>query len=127
MKGQALAICLVIVSGVCTYILLISTMQSLETTQKKFYTSFGFADIFGSLKRAPDREGRRIADIKGGRCCQRETVSALKEAAQISRETLPVALLAEQDFACRQFDDNKECIRKQCPLWRESSEASGTD
>jgi len=69
----------------------------------------------------------KIADIKGGRCCQRETVSALKEAAQISRETLPVALLAEQDFACRQFDDNKECIRKQCPLWRESSEASGTD
>ncbi len=69
----------------------------------------------------------RIAAVKGGRCCQRETVSVLKEAAQISREILPVALLAEQDFACRQFDDNKECIRKQCPLWRKSSEASGTE
>lgn len=69
----------------------------------------------------------RIAEIKGGRCCQRETVNALKEAARISREILPVLLLAEEEFECNQFAANKECIRKLCPMWQEGSEASGTE
>ncbi|MDH3393737.1 MAG: DUF5714 domain-containing protein, partial [Desulfobulbaceae bacterium] len=59
----------------------------------------------------------RIAEVKGGRCCQRETVIALREAAAISADTLPVKLLAEAQFPCLQFSGNKECIRKQCPLW----------
>ena len=59
----------------------------------------------------------RIAAVKGGRCCQRETVTALREAAAISAELLPVTLRAEAEFACGQFGGNKECIRRQCPLW----------
>ena len=60
----------------------------------------------------------RVAAIKGARCCQRETVAALKEAAAISRELLEVNLLAEEDVVCRQSGANRECIRKQCPLWK---------
>ncbi len=62
-----------------------------------------------------------IAQTKGDRCCQRETVTALKEAVKISRELLPLSLLAGADFACGQFQDNKQCIRVQCPLWNKES------
>jgi 7,8-dihydro-6-hydroxymethylpterin dimethyltransferase len=58
-----------------------------------------------------------IAHTQGARCCQRETVTALREAALLSRRLLPVSLLAEADFFCRQFAANRECIGKQCPLW----------
>ena len=59
----------------------------------------------------------RIAETTSGRCCQRESVTALMEAAAISRTYLPVALLAEKVFPCRQSAANKECIRKRCSLW----------
>lgn len=65
MKGQAVAICLVIASGVCTFVMLISTMHSLNTTRDRFYADYGFADVFASLKRAPEHLGTRIAGIPG--------------------------------------------------------------
>ncbi|MDF1614942.1 DUF5714 domain-containing protein [Desulfurivibrio dismutans] len=57
-----------------------------------------------------------IAGITGARCCQRESYTALREAAAISRELLPVSLLAEADFTCGQAAANPQCIRRQCPL-----------
>jgi putative ABC transport system permease protein len=65
MKAQALAIAIVIVSGVATFILSISTMESLQRTQARFYADYRFADVFSSLKRAPDSLAARIADIPG--------------------------------------------------------------
>lgn len=59
----------------------------------------------------------RIGETQGARCCQRESVIALKEAARLSAGLLPVALLADFPFQCRQQAKNKECIRQQCPLW----------
>lgn len=58
-----------------------------------------------------------VARIRGARCCQRETVTALREAARLSRTILPVALLAEADFVCRQSAGNRECIGGLCSLW----------
>ena len=65
MKGQALAIALVIASGVATYVLLISTMNSLTQTRERFYQEYAFADVFGSLKRAPEGLRTRISEIPG--------------------------------------------------------------
>ncbi len=65
MKGQAVAIALVIASGVSTFIMSVSTMQSLRLTQAAFYRDYRFADVFASLKRAPERVRRRILDIPG--------------------------------------------------------------
>lgn len=59
----------------------------------------------------------KIASLIGARCCQRETVLALKEVAKLSRDILPVSLKADEELACRQYAQNRECIRKQCPLW----------
>jgi MoaA/NifB/PqqE/SkfB family radical SAM enzyme/SAM-dependent methyltransferase len=58
-----------------------------------------------------------IALTQGARCCQRETVTALREAALLSHHLLPISLLAEADFFCKQFSTNRECIAGQCSLW----------
>ncbi|HSB34527.1 MAG TPA: ABC transporter permease, partial [Nitrospirota bacterium] len=65
MKGQALAIVLVIVSGVATFVMFISVMRSLNTTRDAFYRDFAFAEVFGSLKRAPESLKERIRGIPG--------------------------------------------------------------
>jgi putative ABC transport system permease protein len=65
MKGQALAIALVIVSGVSTFVMFISTMHSLSGTRDVFYRDFSFADIFADLKRAPESLKERIREIPG--------------------------------------------------------------
>jgi putative ABC transport system permease protein len=65
MKGQALAIVLVIVSGVATYVMLIGTMDSLNMTRDRFYRDYRFAEVFSSLKRAPESMKTRIAEIPG--------------------------------------------------------------
>lgn len=66
-----------------------------------------------------------IALTQGARCCQRETVTALREAALLSHRLLPVSLLAEADFVCRQFSANRECIRGLCPLWDKAAARAG--
>src|SRR5512143_1288275 len=65
MKGQALAIMLVIVSGVATFVMFIGVMHSLNVTREGFYREFAFAEVFGSLKRAPESLKERIRDIPG--------------------------------------------------------------
>lgn len=65
MKGQAFAIALVIASGVSSYVMLISVMDSLNITKDKFYKDYGFAEVFASLKRAPEALKNRIHEIPG--------------------------------------------------------------
>lgn len=65
MRGQALAIALVIASGITTYIISQSTIDSLTYTQQQFYRSTRFADVFDSLKRAPLAVADRIREIPG--------------------------------------------------------------
>ena len=65
MRGQVLAIALVIASGAATYIMSVSTLDTLTTTRDAYYTEFRFADAFAQLKRAPDSLRQRIAEIPG--------------------------------------------------------------
>ena len=65
MKGQALAIAMVVGGGVATYILSASTLDSLQRTQSRFYQEYHFADGFAALKRAPESVRARIEEIPG--------------------------------------------------------------
>lgn len=65
MRGQALAIVLVIASGVATMVMSLSTLDSLKLTQSTFYAEYRFADVFASLKRAPSSLVERIREIPG--------------------------------------------------------------
>ncbi|MDD3815085.1 MAG: DUF5714 domain-containing protein, partial [Desulfocapsaceae bacterium] len=89
----------------------------------------GIATIFsatpltpGPRQLAQEFSGRilmALASRKGGRCCQRETYIALTETARLSAEMLSVSLQAQAELHCDQYLHNKECIRKQCPLWEQ--------
>ena len=65
MRGQALAIALVVASGVATFVMAVSTYDSLKLTQSTFYAEYRFANIFVSLKRAPKSIADRIREIPG--------------------------------------------------------------
>ena len=64
-RGQALAISLVIVSGVATFIMSLSTLDSLHLTRSTFYRDYRFPEVFASLKRAPESLVSRIRAIPG--------------------------------------------------------------
>lgn len=64
-KGQALAICLVIASGVATFVMSLSTLKSLQGSQAAYYEQYRFAHVFAHLKRAPQSLARRIGEIPG--------------------------------------------------------------
>jgi putative ABC transport system permease protein len=65
LKGQSLAISLVIGAGVAMFIMYLSTFSSLRLTQATYYDRYRFADVFASLTRAPLALRDRIAEIPG--------------------------------------------------------------
>jgi len=65
MKGQALAIALVVASGVAMYVTYLSNFDSLRRTQAAYYERYRFADVFASCKRAPLWLRSRIAALPG--------------------------------------------------------------
>ena len=65
LKGQAAAISLVIACGIAIYIMFLSTLDSLELSRASFYDNYRFAQVFASLKRAPESLRSRILEIPG--------------------------------------------------------------
>jgi putative ABC transport system permease protein len=65
MKGQVLAICLVIGCGVAAFVMSLSTLESLRSAQAEYYERYRFADVFAHLTRAPKALEPRIAEIPG--------------------------------------------------------------
>ena len=65
MRMQALAIAMVIVSGVSIFIMSLSTLDSLFETRESYYRNHRFGDVFATLKRAPLALARRIEEIPG--------------------------------------------------------------
>ena len=67
LRTQVLAIALVISSGVALLVSALSAGEALRETTDAYYERYGFADVFVSVKRAPDRLVTRIAAIAGVR------------------------------------------------------------
>ena len=65
MRMQALAIAMVIVSGVGIFIMSLSTLDSLYETRETYYRDNHFAHVFANLKRAPQSLVKRIEEIPG--------------------------------------------------------------
>ena len=63
-----------------------------------------------------NRISQKIAENKAARCCQRESWIALRQAAEISREILPLQLHANAKYRCLQKLQNQYCMGKACPL-----------
>lgn len=64
-KGQAIAVALVMACGLAMMIMARSLIHSLETTRKAYYEANRFAEVFANLKRAPNSVAARIAEVPG--------------------------------------------------------------
>jgi putative ABC transport system permease protein len=65
MKGQIVAVSLVMACGLAMMIMTRSLIQTLEGTRDAYYQRYRMADVFGSLKRAPLSLRDRLAEIPG--------------------------------------------------------------
>jgi putative ABC transport system permease protein len=65
MRGQGIAITLVLACGITTYVTMRSSFSSLERAQSEYYSRYRFADVFAHVKRAPDSLSPSIASIPG--------------------------------------------------------------
>lgn len=65
MRGQALAIMLVIAAGVATFVMSMCAYNSLEWSKQTFYREFRFGDVFSAVRRAPQAIIPRIQEISG--------------------------------------------------------------
>jgi putative ABC transport system permease protein len=53
MRGQAVAIALVAMCGIATFVTLRSGYEALRASQQRYYENYRFADVFAGIKRAP--------------------------------------------------------------------------
>jgi putative ABC transport system permease protein len=65
MKGQALAIAMVVAAGIAVYVMYLSNFDSLRRTQSSYYERQRFGDLFVSLKRAPLSVEQELGNIPG--------------------------------------------------------------
>ncbi|MBX3422356.1 MAG: ABC transporter permease [Pirellulaceae bacterium] len=63
LRGQALAVCLVIASGIAICVMSLSTLDSLTETRDTYYSRYNFAHLFATVRRAPLSVAQRISEI----------------------------------------------------------------
>jgi putative ABC transport system permease protein len=64
-KGQAIAVALVMACGLAMMIATRSLIHSLDSTRQEYYEANRFAEVFAAFKRAPNSLAARIAAISG--------------------------------------------------------------
>lgn len=65
LRGQVLAIALVIAGGVALFVVMFGTLQSLEATRDAYYERYRFAHVFAQAKRAPESLAAPLSRIPG--------------------------------------------------------------
>jgi putative ABC transport system permease protein len=65
LRGQVLAIALVVGSGVAVLVMSLSTLEALSETTDAYYERYRFADVFAGGTRVPERLAARVADLPG--------------------------------------------------------------
>lgn len=78
MRGQALAITLVIVSGVATFVAAFGTIGALQESQQAYYEEARFGEAFVSLERAPNEVEQRLRAISGIASVQTRVVASAR-------------------------------------------------
>jgi len=65
LRGQVLAIATVIASGVAVLIMALAAIEALRETAAGYYERYRFAQVFASVKRAPERLVEDVAALAG--------------------------------------------------------------
>lgn len=64
LKGQGLAIAAVLAAGLAVLVASFGCIASLNASKDAFYERYRFADVFASLKRAPNSVAERLKNIR---------------------------------------------------------------
>ena len=67
MKGQAIAIALIVACGVSSWITVLTAYRSLIGTRDAYYAEYRMADLFAPVKKAPRSVAARLEEIPGVR------------------------------------------------------------
>jgi len=70
LRGQVVAIGMVIAAGVAALIMSLSALEALDETTAAYYERYRFGDVFAWVKRAPESVEQRITSIPGVRTVQ---------------------------------------------------------
>jgi putative ABC transport system permease protein len=65
MRGMVVAISLVMVGGISTFVMSRVTYETLKVTQQRYYVDQRFAHVFASLVRAPEAVAEQLAALPG--------------------------------------------------------------
>jgi putative ABC transport system permease protein len=65
LRGQIIAIALVVTCGIASFVSMLSAYESLKLTQATYYQQYHFAQVFAQLKRAPESLKTQIEAIPG--------------------------------------------------------------
>jgi putative ABC transport system permease protein len=85
MRGQVIAIAVVIAGGMATLVMSLTSLDALTVTRDAYYRDYRFADVFATLKRAPES--------------LREAVEAIPGVLQVETRVVAGANLDIPDFA----------------------------
>ncbi len=85
-RSQVLAIASVIGAGLALFVLMMSTLVSLEETRRAYYERYRFAEVFAQLERAPERVAGQIEQIPGVDVVRTRVVVGVNLDLQGSRE-----------------------------------------
>ncbi len=78
MKGQIVAVGLVMACGLAMMIMARSLILSLESTRSAYYEEYRFGDVFADLKRAPNSLRARLAAIPGVAAVETRVVGGIR-------------------------------------------------
>lgn len=115
MRGQALAIALVVAAGVTTLVMSVVTHDSLRQGQTSLYQQQVFPDIWADLKRAPDSVAQRIARLPGVADVQTSLVSAAKLALPDYDEPIGATLHSLPEDGRQPLHNRLHVLRGQLP------------
>ena len=86
LRGQVLAIGLVMASGVGLLVMSLTSLEALRDTSAAYYDRYRFAEVFAQVKRAPASLAARIAAIEGVQTVETRVVrSAVLDVAGFAR------------------------------------------
>ena len=77
MKGQVIAIGMVVAAGVAMYVMYLSNSASLRETRNTYYERQRFADVFATAKRVPQRVAQDIASVPGVSAMETRVVASV--------------------------------------------------
>jgi putative ABC transport system permease protein len=74
LRGQVIAVALVVACGIATYVTMRSSYESLVVSRGVYYEAYRFAAVFAQLKRAPESLAAEIRNLPGVATAQTRVV-----------------------------------------------------